>query len=195
MGRSRPNDGLAHARPYPGARLSLRRPLALSTGEIRNQIDSIWNDFWSGGVSNPLSVIEQITYLLFVKRLDDLQTLEERKAQQLKQPIARADPNRDAQEELKAEVAGLPSGLKDDDIDAGRFDLLILHTQLALLRHEKRFEGLRKRIIETLALLEELDNISMVAAEMELFGRRWAFGDNDVAEIVSILDEIKKRAA
>ena len=32
------------------------------TGEIRSQIDGIWNDFWSGGVSNPLSVIEQITY-------------------------------------------------------------------------------------------------------------------------------------
>jgi len=50
------------------------------TGEIRSQIDSIWNDFWSGGVSNPLSVIEQITYLLFIKRLDELQTVEERKA-------------------------------------------------------------------------------------------------------------------
>ena len=45
------------------------------TGEIRNQIDAIWNAFWSGGVSNPLSVIEQITYLLFIKRLDDLETL------------------------------------------------------------------------------------------------------------------------
>ena len=54
------------------------------TGEIRSQIDSIWNDFWSGGVSNPLSVIEQITYLLFIKRLDELQTAEERKASQLK---------------------------------------------------------------------------------------------------------------
>jgi type I restriction enzyme M protein len=54
------------------------------TGEIRSQVDSIWNDFWSGGVSNPLSVIEQITYLLFIKRLDELQTAEERKAVQLK---------------------------------------------------------------------------------------------------------------
>jgi type I restriction enzyme M protein len=54
------------------------------TGEIRSQIDSIWNDFWSGGVSNPLSVIEQITYLLFIKRRDELHTVEERKATQLK---------------------------------------------------------------------------------------------------------------
>ena len=53
------------------------------TGEIRSQVDQIWNAFWSGGVSNPLSVIEQITYLLFIKRLDDLQTLEESKAETL----------------------------------------------------------------------------------------------------------------
>ena len=53
------------------------------TGDIRSQIDGIWNDFWSGGVSNPLSVIEQITYLLFIKRLDELHTVEERKATQL----------------------------------------------------------------------------------------------------------------
>ena len=59
------------------------------TGEIRNQVDQIWNAFWSGGVSNPLSVIEQITYLLFIKRLDDLQTLEESKAEMLGADIER----------------------------------------------------------------------------------------------------------
>src|SRR5271165_6586632 len=58
-------------------------------GEIRNQIDNIWNDFWSGGLSNPLSVMEQITYLLFIKRLDELQNNEERKAAMLKQPLER----------------------------------------------------------------------------------------------------------
>lgn len=59
------------------------------TGEIRSQIDSIWNDFWSGGVSNPLSVIEQLTYLLFIKRLDEIQTVEDRKATTLKIPLER----------------------------------------------------------------------------------------------------------
>ncbi|WP_365305404.1 type I restriction-modification system subunit M N-terminal domain-containing protein [uncultured Thiodictyon sp.] len=44
------------------------------TGDIRNQVDRIRDAFWSGGVSNPLSVIEQITYLLFIKRLADLHT-------------------------------------------------------------------------------------------------------------------------
>jgi hypothetical protein len=40
-------------------------------GEIKSQIGSIWNDFWAGGLSNPLAVMEQITYLLFIKRLDE----------------------------------------------------------------------------------------------------------------------------
>src|SRR5437899_2133292 len=59
------------------------------TGEMRSQIDAIWNAFWSGGIANPLEVIEQITYLLFLRRLDDLQTLQEFKAQRLKKPIER----------------------------------------------------------------------------------------------------------
>lgn len=46
------------------------------TGDIRNQIDSIWNAFWSGGISNPLEAIEQITYLLFIRRLDLMHALE-----------------------------------------------------------------------------------------------------------------------
>jgi len=56
-------------------------------GEIRSQIDTIWNAFWSGGISNPLEVIEQITYLLFLRRLDELHTLEENKANRLKQDM------------------------------------------------------------------------------------------------------------
>jgi len=52
-------------------------------GEIRSKIDALWNAFWPGGISNPLEVIEQITYLLFLKRLDDLHTLEENKAARL----------------------------------------------------------------------------------------------------------------
>jgi type I restriction enzyme M protein len=57
------------------------------TGAIKSQIDRIWDAFWSGGISNPLEVIEQITYLLFIKRLDDLHTREENKANRLKKPI------------------------------------------------------------------------------------------------------------
>ena len=59
------------------------------TGNIKSQIDQIWNAFWSGGISNPLEVIEQITYLLFLRRLDDLHTLEENKSARLKKPMER----------------------------------------------------------------------------------------------------------
>src|SRR5437773_212739 len=57
------------------------------TGEIRSQIDRIWDTFWSGGISNPLEVIEQITYLLFLKRLDEQETAEELKANREKKPM------------------------------------------------------------------------------------------------------------
>lgn len=41
------------------------------TGELRNKVDRIWETFWTGGITNPLTVIEQFTYLLYIKRLDD----------------------------------------------------------------------------------------------------------------------------
>lgn len=44
------------------------------TGALKQQVDDIWDDFWSGGISNPLSVIEQMTYLLFMRQLDLQQT-------------------------------------------------------------------------------------------------------------------------
>ncbi|WP_347094065.1 class I SAM-dependent DNA methyltransferase [Sphingomonas parapaucimobilis] len=54
------------------------------TGEIRGQIDKLRDALWSGGVSNPLTGVEQITYLMFARRIDEMQTLEENKAQALK---------------------------------------------------------------------------------------------------------------
>ena len=50
------------------------------TGEIKSQVDKIWEAFWTGGISNPLTVIEQFTYLLFIRRLDEQQQLQEKKA-------------------------------------------------------------------------------------------------------------------
>lgn len=58
------------------------------TGELKSQVDGVWNAFATGGITNPLEVIEQITYLLFIKRLDDLHTVEEKKANVLKKEIA-----------------------------------------------------------------------------------------------------------
>jgi type I restriction enzyme M protein len=59
------------------------------TGELRSKIDNVWNAFWAGGISNPLEVIEQITYLLFMRGLDDAHTLEENKANRLRKPMER----------------------------------------------------------------------------------------------------------
>lgn len=57
------------------------------TGDLKSKIDKLWETFWTGGISNPLTVIEQITYLLFIKRMDDLQILKENKANRLGIPI------------------------------------------------------------------------------------------------------------
>ncbi|MBV8648409.1 class I SAM-dependent DNA methyltransferase [Paludibacterium sp.] len=59
------------------------------TGELKSQVNAIWDAFWSGGISNPIEVLEQITYLLFIRRLDDSHTLEESKALMLKKPMAK----------------------------------------------------------------------------------------------------------
>lgn len=65
------------------------------TGELKSKVDKVWNAFWTGGISNPLTVIEQITYLLFIKRLDEIQTRKERQANitgtSVKDPIFRDD--------------------------------------------------------------------------------------------------------
>ena len=50
------------------------------TGELRNKIDRIWETFWTGGITNPLDVIVQFTYLLFIKQLDDVETTKENEA-------------------------------------------------------------------------------------------------------------------
>ena len=60
------------------------------TGELKSKIDAVWNDFWSGGISNPLEVMEQLTYLLFIKALDERQTLAAHKANRTGQPIEEA---------------------------------------------------------------------------------------------------------
>ena len=41
------------------------------TGSIKNKIDKIWTDIWAGGITQPLTVIEQLTYLMFIRSLDE----------------------------------------------------------------------------------------------------------------------------
>lgn len=58
------------------------------TGKLKNQVDEIWEVFWTGGVTNPISVIEQFTYLLFIRRLDEIHTSRERQAMLLETEVA-----------------------------------------------------------------------------------------------------------
>jgi type I restriction enzyme M protein len=57
------------------------------TGKLRNQVDKIWESFWTGGIANPISVIEQFSFLLFIRRLDDIHTLREKAANAFGTPI------------------------------------------------------------------------------------------------------------
>lgn len=52
-----------------------------NNANLKSTINSLWNTFWSGGISNPLTAIEQITYLLFMKRLDDMEAKREKDAE------------------------------------------------------------------------------------------------------------------
>lgn len=51
------------------------------TGEIKNQIDQIWDTFFVAGITNPITVLEQMTYIFFMKMLDDKQLQEEQNAE------------------------------------------------------------------------------------------------------------------
>lgn len=55
------------------------------TGELKGRVDRLWTTFWNNGISNPLSVIEQLSYLIFMRRLDDEESLAERRARRLGQ--------------------------------------------------------------------------------------------------------------
>ena len=63
------------------------------TGEIKNKIDAIWDAFWTGGITNSITVLEQMTYLFFVKMLDDAQLKKEAAANifgtEVKDPVFR----------------------------------------------------------------------------------------------------------
>ena len=57
--------------------------------ELRSKIDKLWTKFWEGGITNPLTVIEQISFLMFSRLLDIKETREERKAARTGKPIKR----------------------------------------------------------------------------------------------------------
>jgi type I restriction enzyme M protein len=55
--------------------------------DLKSSVDRLWDAFWANGIANPLEVVEQLSYLLFVRWLDHVQGLEEREAQATGRPI------------------------------------------------------------------------------------------------------------
>lgn len=56
------------------------------TGELKSKIDNLWEIFWTGGLTNPLDVIEQMTYLMFIRDLDDADNVHAKEAAMLGLP-------------------------------------------------------------------------------------------------------------
>ena len=56
------------------------------TGELRNKIDRLWETFWTGGITNPLDVVEQMTYLMFIHDLDETDNLRAKESAMLGLP-------------------------------------------------------------------------------------------------------------
>jgi type I restriction enzyme M protein len=63
------------------------------TGQLRNDIDKLWEKFWTGGITNPLTVIEQISYIMFARMLDMQEEVAERKAARTGKPFDRLFPD------------------------------------------------------------------------------------------------------
>jgi type I restriction enzyme M protein len=57
------------------------------TGTLRNQIDKLWTEFWTGGITNPLTVIEQISFLMFSRLLDIAEIRAEKRAARISKPF------------------------------------------------------------------------------------------------------------
>ena len=59
---------------------------------LRSKVDQLWEKFWTGGLSNPMDAIEQFSYLLFLKRLDDVENTRQRAAERQGSPYTPALP-------------------------------------------------------------------------------------------------------
>ncbi len=59
------------------------------TGQLKSKIDKLWEEFWTGGITNPLTVVEQITFLMYARMLDMNEQADERRAARTKKPFNR----------------------------------------------------------------------------------------------------------
>lgn len=93
-------------------------------GEMKNSIDNLWLRFHTGGVTNPMDVIKQITYLFFIKRLDDLEIAKEKKANTLKKPIENPLFRREEQELRWSHFKNLEAQVMFDLVRTKVFDFI-----------------------------------------------------------------------
>ena len=73
-------------------------------GQLKSDIDKLWDDFWSGGIANPLSVIEQISFLMFARLLDIRETREEKKASRTGNPFRRLFSDKPLGDEMRGKM-------------------------------------------------------------------------------------------
>jgi len=71
------------------------------TGELKSRVDKLWEEFWTGGVTNPLTVIEQISFLMFARLLDINETRNEKKAMRTNKPFRRVFPDSEDGKQLR----------------------------------------------------------------------------------------------
>lgn len=121
--------------------------------EIKGKIDRLWNNFWSGGISNPLTVIEQISYLLFIKRLDDIDNANEKRANRIGRPF-------------KSLFTDLTEKLKENGKVEDNFSPELLKwSQFKHLEVEKMFDIVSQRVFPAIKLMGGED--SSFTAEMK----------------------------
>ena len=98
------------------------------TGELKNKVDKLWEMFWTGGLTNPLDVIEQITYLMFIRDLDQTDNTRQKESgmlgipytsifagkEHLKWSVLRDKPAETLYQIMQGEVFPFIKGLNDD---------------------------------------------------------------------------------
>ena len=85
----------------------------LADTALRSQVDSLWDKLWTGGLSNPLDAIEQLSFLIFLKQLDEREQDAERTAKQRGKPVQSLFPDPQAALVILEPIARRPSTQTD----------------------------------------------------------------------------------
>ncbi|MCG6149986.1 type I restriction-modification system subunit M [Leptospira levettii] len=106
---------------------------------LKSLIDKLWNNFWSGGISNPLTAIEQITYLIFMKRIDDLDAKRVRDAEFTEEPYV-------SRFHGKYKVPGSSESINKSELRWSTFkhkpaEEMLLHVQTKVFPFLKELDG------------------------------------------------------